>query len=212
MRAFKDEKMYLQNELNEKEKRLFRYLCDNINENGYSPSIRDICAALGIKSTSTVHMYLDKLEKKGYISKKSGKGRTIKIECEDEKKSGKIPIVGRVTAGVPILAVENREGYIEYLSGLFPRSENELFALRVSGRSMIEAGILDGDIVIVEKTPVAENGEIIVAMIEEEATVKTFYKENGHFRLQPENHTMKPIITDELVILGKVVANIRFYK
>ena len=122
-----------------------------------------------------------------------------------------VPILGKVTAGAPILAVENYEGYVHYPKGIRPLPGGELFALKVRGTSMIEAGILDGDIVIVEKTPMAENGDIVVALIDDEATVKTFYKENGHFRLQPENKTMLPIIVTNLMILGKVVSSVRYY-
>lgn len=203
--------------LEPKEQLVFDYIKENIKKNGYSPSIRDICTALGIKSTSTVHVCLEKLEKKGYIQKENGKSRTLRIEgiSQDEIEDGEdgtnIPILGKVTAGVPILAVENYEGYIKYPGGIRHTPSNPMFALRVSGTSMIEAGILDGDIVIVEKTSAAENGDIVVALIDDEATVKTFYKEDGHFRLQPENKTMLPIIVNSLMILGKVVTSIRYY-
>ena len=200
-----------------KEQRVLEYIKETIRTRGYSPSIRDICSALNIKSTSTVHTCLERLEQKGYIQKEDGKSRTVRIEglnmSEPAETSDElnIPILGRVTAGAPILAVENYEGYIHYPAGLRALPDNEMFALRVSGTSMIEAGILDGDIVIVEKTPFAENGDIVVALIDDEATVKTFYKENGHFRLQPENRTMLPIIVNSLMILGKVVTSIRYY-
>ncbi|MBE6598415.1 MAG: transcriptional repressor LexA [Ruminococcaceae bacterium] len=204
--------------LDQKEQLIFDYIKENIRKNGYSPSIRDIRTALGIKSTSTVHTYLERLERKGYIQKENGKSRTLRIEGlmpEDynpDENSGMVPLIGRVTAGQPILAVENYEGYIQYPAGLYRKPENDLFALRVSGTSMIEAGIHDGDIVIIEKTSTAENGDIVVALIDDEATVKTFYKEDGHFRLQPENKTMLPIIVNSLMILGKVVASVRFYR
>ena len=147
----------------------------------------------------------------------NGKSRTLRIEglmpdeFDPKETNGMIPLIGRVTAGQPILAVENYEGYIQYPAGLRKMPENDLFALKVTGTSMIEAGILDGDIVIIEKTTTAENGDIVVALIDDEATVKTFYKEDGHFRLQPENKTMLPIIVNSLMILGKVVSSIRFY-
>lgn len=204
--------------LEPKEQMIFDYIKENIRKNGYSPSIRDICTALGIKSTSTVHTCLDKLEKKGYIQKENGKSRTLRIEgvsYEDGvevKDYLNVPLLGKVTAGQPILAVENYEGFIHYPKGLYPLPDNDLFALRVTGTSMIEAGILDGDIVVVEKTPTADNGDIVVALIDDEATVKTFYKEDGHFRLQPENKTMLPIIVTSLMLLGKVVTVIRYYK
>ncbi|MBE6541211.1 MAG: transcriptional repressor LexA [Ruminococcaceae bacterium] len=205
-------------QLEQKEQMIFNYIRDNIRKNGYSPSIRDICTALNIKSTSTVHTCLERLEKKGYIQKENGKSRTLRIEgispdeTEEEIDVSRVPLLGKVTAGQPILAVENYEGYISYPRGIRPMPDNDLFALRVSGTSMIEAGILDGDIVIVEKTATAENGDIVVALIDDEATVKTFYKEDGHFRLQPENRTMLPIIVTNLMILGKVVTSIRYYK
>ncbi len=204
--------------LDHKEQLIFDYIKENIKKNGYSPSIRDIRTALGIKSTSTVHTYLERLERKGYIQKENGKSRTLRVEGlmpEDfipEENSDMVPLIGRVTAGQPILAVENYEGYIQYPAGVTRRPDNDLFALRVSGTSMIEAGIRDGDIVIIEKTSTAENGDIVVALIDDEATVKTFYKEDGHFRLQPENRTMLPIIVNSLMILGKVVASVRFYR
>ena len=204
--------------LSPKEQLVFDYIKENIKTRGYSPSIRDICAALNIKSTSTVHTCLERLEEKGYIQKEDGKSRTVRIEglntadAAENPDSLSIPIIGRVTAGTPILAVENYEGYIHYPAGLRSLPENEMFALRVSGNSMIDAGILDGDIVIVEKTPIAENGDIVVALIDDEATVKTFYKEDGHFRLQPENRAMLPIIVNSLMILGKVITSIRYYR
>ena len=205
------------NKLEPKEQLVFDYIKENIRTRGYSPSIRDICSALNIRSTSTVHTCLERLEQKGYIQKEGGKSRTVRIEGIGTPESAEapdglsIPIIGKVTAGEPILAVENYEGYIHYPAGLRAIPENDMFALRVSGTSMIEAGILDGDIVIVEKTPFAENGDIVVALIDDEATVKTFYKENGHFRLQPENRAMLPIIVNSLMILGKVITSIRYY-
>ena len=203
-------------QLEPKEQLIFDYIKENIMKNGYAPSIRDICAALHIKSTSTVHTALDKLEKKGYIRKENGKSRTLRVEgigddSDDVKDYCKVPVLGRVTAGQPILAVENYEGYVHFPKGSRPMPAGELFALRVKGTSMIEAGIMDGDTVIVERTCTAENGDIVVALIDDEATVKTFYKENGHFRLQPENKTMLPIIVTSLMILGKVVASVRYY-
>ncbi len=202
--------------LSTKEQMILDYIKENIRKNGYSPSIRDIRRDLDIKSTSTVHTYLEKLEKKGYIQKEGGKSRTLRVDGivgEDESAPRPmIPVLGKVTAGLPILAVENHEGYIAYPFEKKNVQGRQLFALRVSGSSMIEAGILNGDIVIVERTSVAENGEIVVALIDDEATVKTFYKENGHYRLQPQNHTMAPIIVESLMILGKVVGCIRSYE
>lgn len=196
--------------LTETEKKMLDFITDRIRNDGYSPTVRDIKAALNIKSTATVHSYLSKLEDKGYIQKENGKSRTLRLDGGVSRPSTlQVPIVGRVTAGMPILAVENFDGYVDFTENNYKKEE--LFALRVSGKSMIEAGILDGDIVIVRQQAVAENGEIVVALIEDEATVKTFYREKGHFRLQPENSTMEPIITNSLSILGKVVASIRYY-
>lgn len=197
----------------EKEKAIYDYINETIKEEGYSPTVRDIQAALEIKSTSTVHSYLRRLEEKGMIFKDPGKSRTLKTNDSkrEPRNVAKVPLLGSVRAGMPILAIENYEGYIDF--PLMNRSygANELFALRVKGDSMIEAGILDGDIIIVKKETVADNGEIVVALVEDGATVKTFYKENGHFRLQPENSSLEPIIVDEVYILGKVIANFRFY-
>ena len=152
-------------------------------------------------------MNLNRLERFGYITKEDGKSRAITLS-DDMPKVRAVPIVGTVAAGQPILAEQNFEGYIGFVGD---KSSSELFALKVKGESMIEAGILDGDLVIAEKTCYAENGEIVVALVEDEATVKTFFREDGHYRLQPENETMDPIIVDEVDILGKVVAIQRNY-
>ncbi len=199
--------------LTRREKEVYDYICATIEQNGYSPSVRDIRDNLGIKSTSTVHAYISRLEEKGYIHKEDGKSRTLTLGDDaptSAKNKTRVPIVGQVAAGLPILAEQNIEGYIDF-SPIGKRLIGELFALRVKGESMIEAGILDGDYVVVCRTSYVENGDIAVALVGEEATVKTFYRENGHFRLQPENKTMKPIITKELYILGKVIANVRYY-
>ncbi len=200
------------NDLTGKEKLVFEYISKTINENGYAPSVRDICSSLGIKSTSSAHLYLHRLEDKGYIEQDAGKRRTIRLCAPYTQGSAKIPILGTVTAGSPILAVENFDGYVElpWNSPKYPK--NELFALRVKGESMIDAGIFDGDTVIVHKGAYADNGRIAVVLIGDEATVKTFYKENGHYRLQPENKAMKPIIADEVSILGTVIASFRQYE
>ena len=176
--------------------------------------MRDIQTALNFKSTSTVHACLDRLEQKGYISKKAGKSRTIRTSEIDTNSSGdsvKIPLVGQVAAGTPILAVQNIEKQIDFPLNGKNYAASDLFALRVKGESMIEAGIASGDIIIVRKQSYAENGQIVVALIDEEATVKTFYKENGHFRLQPENQTMQPIIVDSVLLLGKVIAAVKYF-
>ncbi len=199
--------------LTEKEALIYKYITETIRECGYSPSVRDIQSALGIKSTSTVHSYIARLEAKGFIHKENGKSRTLRVEgaASEPKHTVKVPLLGCVRAGMPILATENHEGYIDFPL-INRRYENEqLFALRVQGESMIEAGILDGDIIIVKSCRAAENGEIVVALLDDEATVKTFYKENGRFRLQPENSSMEPIYTDSVYILGKVISSMRFY-
>ncbi len=193
--------------LKPKEQKVLDYIKNFKMENGYAPSVRDVCRDLNYKSTSTVHMYLNRLERFGYISKGDGKSRAITFN-DDTPKVTAVPIVGTVAAGLPILAEENFEGYIGFVG---EKNESGLFALKVKGESMIEAGILDGDIVIAEKTCYAENGEIVVALVENEATVKTFFRENGHYRLQPENSTMEPIIVSEVDILGKVIASQRSY-
>ena len=184
---------------------VYDYLCSTMAERAVPPSVREICAATGLRSTSTVHSHLKSLEALGYITRDAGLNRSIHIVGASAAKQ--VPILGKVTAGLPILAVEDIEGYIPYPD----KSGKELFALHVDGLSMINAGILDGDYVIAEKTPVAENGEIVVGMIGDEATVKRFYKEKGTFRLQRENPDFEPIISDEITILGKVIAVSRYY-
>ena len=182
---------------------VYDYLCSTMAERAVPPSVREICAATGLRSTSTVHSHLKSLEALGYITRDAGLNRSIHIVGASAAKQ--VPILGKVTAGLPILAVEDIEGYIPYPD----KSGKELFALHVDGLSMINAGILDGDYVIAEKTPVAENGEIVVGMIGDEATVKRFYKEKDHIRLQPENDTMDPIIVPDCQILGKVIGLVR---
>lgn len=193
--------------LKPKEQKIYDYIVKSMHENGYAPSVRDICRDLGYKSTSTVHMYLNRLDMLGYIVKEDGKSRAVTL-VGDTPKVCAVPLLGVITAGQPILAEENREGYVGYAGNY---ATDSLFALRVKGESMIEAGILDGDIIIAEKTCYAESGEIVVALIEDEATVKRFYRENGHYRLQPENSKMQPMIFDELLILGRVIAVQRNY-
>lgn len=194
--------------LKPKEQKVYNYIVNSVQNNGFAPSVRDIMRDLGYKSTSTVHMYLNRLDTLGYIRKEDGKSRAISVVNEDMPTVSAVRLLGTVTAGQPILAEETFEGYIGYI-GRIPA--DEMFALRVKGESMIEVGIMDGDIVIAEKTCYAENGEIVVALIDDEATVKRFFREDGHYRLQPENCTMKPIIVDEVLILGRVVAIQRSY-
>lgn len=193
--------------LKPKEQKVYDYIVKSVKKNGYAPSVRDICRDLGYKSTSTVHMYLNRLDMFGYISKEDGKSRAVTLH-EEMPPVYAVPILGTVAAGNPIWAEEIRDGYVGYAG---KRPLENLFALRVRGESMIDAGILNGDIVIAEKTCYAENGEIVVAMIEDEATVKRFYREHGHYRLQPENSSMEPIICDEVLIIGKVIAIQRSY-
>ena len=191
--------------LTKSQKLVYDYLCKAMAENAVPPSVREICAATGLRSTSTVHSHLRSLENMGYITRDRGLNRSIHIAGAAAAKQ--VPILGKVTAGLPVLAVEDIEGYIPYPD----KTGKELFALHVDGYSMKNAGILDGDYVIAEKTPVAENGEIVVGMIEDEATVKRFYAENGTFRLQPENPDFEPIISDEVSVLGRVIAVVRYY-
>lgn len=195
--------------MNGRERQIYEYIVSSTEEKGYAPSVRDIMNAVGLKSTSSVHQYLARLDQKGLISKTDGKSRAITLNAERVRTG--VPLLGKVTAGEPILAEEDFGGYVAFdATDAGYRAEN-LFALRVKGESMINAGIFDGDTVIVDKRDYADNGEIVVAMIENEATVKRFFKENGKYRLQPENPEMKPIITDKVVILGKVVASLRYY-
>lgn len=195
--------------LNVQEKRVFDYLKEQIREKGYPPSIREICAALNFKSTSSVHQYIARLAEKGYIDKGDLKTRAIKIVGDEPTIS--IPIVGKVAAGEPILAQENIEDYFSIGESFFSQSDlkNENFVLKVQGESMINAGINNGDYIIVSKENTARNGQIVVAMIDGNATVKTFYKEKDHVRLQPENDTMEPIIVKDVQIVGKVVGLFR---
>ena len=195
--------------LNVQEKRVFDYLKEQIREKGYQPSIREICAALNFKSTSSVHQYIARLAEKGYIDKGDLKTRAIKIVGDEPTIS--IPIVGKVAAGEPILAQENIEDYFSIGESFFSQSDlkNETFVLKVQGESMINAGINNGDYIIVSKENTARNGQIVVAMIDGNATVKTFYKEKDHVRLQPENDTMEPIIVKDVQIVGKVVGLFR---
>lgn len=194
--------------LSSTQKKIYDFLVERIGT-GVPPSVREIGAYVGLKSTSSVQCNLDALERKGYIIRDPLLKRSIRIAGQSSNTT-QVPLIGTVTAGLPILAVEQIEGYIpfdgDYAGG------KKLFALKVRGESMINAGILDGDIVVSEQTPVASNGEIVVALIGDEATVKRFYKEDGHYRLQPENDLFDPIIVDEVSILGKVVAVIRYIR
>ena len=193
--------------MNKTQQRVYEFLVERVQD-GVPPSVREIGERVGLRSTSSVQANLDALEAFGLITRDPMHKRSIRI-VGLERSADWIPLLGTVTAGQPILAVEQIESYLPY-TGPVSRDKS-LFALRVRGESMINAGILDGDIVFVEKTPVAANGDIAVCMLEDEATVKTFYKEDGRFRLQPENDYMEPIYCDEVVILGKVVSLLRYY-
>ncbi|MBR0120984.1 MAG: transcriptional repressor LexA [Clostridia bacterium] len=193
--------------ISESQRKIYEFLVEKAKE-GITPSVREICAAVGLRSTSSVQANLDSLEAAGYIERPPMLKRVIKIRGMAENVA-QVPLLGTVTAGMPILTVEEIEGYLPFSQQ--GADVKELFALRVKGESMINAGILSGDIVIVERTSVARNGEIVVALLGDEATVKRFYKEDGHFRLQPENDTFEPIVCDEVVILGKVIASYRYY-
>lgn len=193
-----------------KQLEILRYIYDTVEHRGFPPTVREICSAVKLSSTSTVHGHLARLERKGLLIKDATKPRALEITAEGKDALGikpkEIPVVGVVTAGQPILAVQDIDEYFPLPPDL-ESDAGELFMLKVHGESMINAGILDGDSVIVRKQNSANNGEIVVAMTEDnEATVKRFYKENGHYRLQPENDTMDPIILPTVSILGKVVS------
>ena len=210
--------------LNARERAILKYIEKGIEENGYAPSVREIGKKVGLRSTATVHGYVARLTELGYIKKENKKGRTLRLIknskgelIENKKNEGKnyysgkelvdVPVIGKITAGEPILAVEN-------ITDTFPIpidfvGNSETFMLTVRGESMIEAGILNGDYILIRKQNTAENGEIIVALIEDEATVKTFYKEKDRIRLQPQNSTMDPIIVPDCQILGKVIGVFR---
>ena len=195
-----------------KQSEILEYIKSQILNKGYPPSVRDICSAVNLKSTSSVHAHLESLEKNGYIRRDPPKPRTIEIIDDNfnltRREMVNVPVLGQVAAGEPILAVDNITGYFPIPSEFMPNEET--FILTVKGDSMINIGIYNGDQIVVEKCNTAENGEIIVALIDDSATVKRFYKENGHIRLQPENDFMDPIIVDDCMILGKVIGLMRW--
>lgn len=199
--------------ITEKDYEIMDFIHECIKENGFPPTVREICREVGLNSTATVHARLKKLEKEGYIVKESSKNRSMRLvnystEENNDSKYLDVPIYGKVTAGMPITAVQDNTETFPLPMG-FVGNKN-IFMLRVSGESMINAAILDGDYIIVEEQSTASNGDIVVALVnDDEATVKTFYKENGHFRLQPENDYMEPIIVEEVSIIGKVVGVFR---
>ncbi len=197
-----------------KQREILEYIKQQLLSKGYPPAVREICEAVHLKSTSSVHSHLESLEKNGYIRRDPTKPRAIEI-IDDEfgltrREMANIPIIGTVTAGEPILAVENITGYYPLpLDMLSEVPNNDLFMLKVKGESMIEAGILDGDHVIIRQQENARNGEIVCALVDDSATIKTFYKEADHFRLQPQNSSMDPIIVKDCKILGKVIGLLR---
>ena len=200
-----------QGKITAKQQEILEYIKDTILRKGYPPSVREICEAVRLKSTSSVHSHLETLEKNGYIRRDPTKPRTIEIidDCFNltRRELVNVPMIGTVAAGQPILAEENIENYFPIPVELLPNVQT--FMLRVKGESMIDAGIFDGDQIIVKQQEYAHNGEIVVALIEDSATVKRFYKENGYYRLQPENEALEPIIVDEVQILGVVIGLVR---
>ncbi len=194
----------------EKQQQLIQFIYDFTRQNGYTPSVREMCDKMNFASTSTIFYYLKKCEEQGIIRRAKGKNRAIEL-VDNPQLSGGVPVVGKVAAGEPILATENIEDYIQLPPNLFDYENNELFILTVKGESMINVGINTGDNLIIKKQNTANNGQIVVALVDDSATVKRFYKENGHFRLQPENDTMSPIIVNNVDILGIVIGLIRKY-
>ena len=199
--------------ISKKQEEILTYIKAQILERGFPPAVREICDAVNLKSTSSVHSHLETLEKNGYIRRDPTKPRAIEIMDDNfnltRREMVNVPMVGRVAAGEPILADQNITDYFPIPMDFMPN--NETFMLTVKGESMINAGIFDGDYVLVEKQQTARNGEMVVALVDDSATVKTFYKENGYFRLQPENDSMDPIIVNHCDILGKVIGVFRFY-
>ncbi len=196
-----------------KQQEILEYIKSEILNKGYPPSVRDICDAVHLKSTSSVHSHLETLEKNGYIRRDPTKPRAIEIIDDNfnlvRREVVNVPLLGTVAAGTPLLAVENVENYFPIPAEYVPNQE--VFMLKVHGESMIEAGILDGDYVLVGRQSTARDGDMVVALIEDSATVKTFYKEKDYIRLQPENSTMEPIIVQDVMILGKVFGAIRIF-
>ena len=200
--------------ITDKQREILEYIKKEILNRGYPPTVRDICEAVNLKSTSSVHSHLETLEKNGYIRRAPTKPRAIEIVDDNfnltRREFANVPLIGQVAAGQPLLAVENIESYFPIPTEFMPNAES--FMLKVKGESMINAGIFDGDNILVEKCDNVHNGDIVVALIDDSATVKTFYKEDGHIRLQPENDTMDPIIVPDCKIVGKVFGVFRFWK
>lgn len=199
--------------ISNKQREILEYIKHEILNKGYPPAVREICEAVDLKSTSSVHSHLETLEKNGYIRRDPTKPRAIEIIDDNfnltRREVVNVPLLGNVAAGQPLLAVENIENYFPIPVEFMPNAE--AFMLHVKGESMINAGIYDGDQILVQKQSDARNGDIVVALVDDSATVKTFYKENGHFRLQPENDTMDPIIVENCEILGKVFGVFRLF-
>ena len=197
-----------------KQTEILEYIKNEIINRGFPPAVREICEAVNLKSTSSVHSHLETLERNGYIRRDPTKPRAIEIVDDNfnltRRELVNVPVVGRVAAGEPILAVENIENYFPIPAEFMPNEPT--FILQVQGESMINAGILDGDYVLVQQQPTANDGDMVVALVDDSATVKTFYKENGYYRLQPENDFMDPIIVSEVMIMGKVIGTFRFFK
>lgn len=200
--------------ISKKQSEILEYIKSQIINKGYPPSVRDICEAVDLKSTSSVHSHLETLEKNGYIRRDPTKPRAIEIIDDNfnlaRREVVNVPVVGKVAAGQPILAVENVESYFPVPMEFMPNEQ--CFMLKVKGDSMINAGIFDGDTILVEQCQTALNGDMVVALVEDSATVKTFYREADHIRLQPENDTMEPIIVTDCQILGKVFGVFRFFR
>ena len=197
--------------ITKKQTEILEYIKSQILNKGYPPSVRDICTAVNLKSTSSVHAHLETLEKNGYIRRDPTKPRAIEIIDDNfnltRREVVNVPLIGQVAAGQPLLAVENITSYFPIPAEFIPKEE--VFMLNVKGESMVNAGIYDGDQIIVKQQSTASNGEIVVALVDDSATVKRFYKENGHIRLQPENDFMEPIIVYSCAIIGKVIGLIR---
>ena len=201
--------------ISSKQREILEYIKSEILSRGYPPAVREICEAVNLKSTSSVHSHLETLEKNGFIRRDPTKPRAIEI-CDDNfqmvrTETASLPVIGTVAAGTPILAEENIDSYFPVPAEIIPNGEPS-FVLKVKGDSMINVGIFNGDQIFVQQCSTAKNGDTVVALVDDSATVKTFYKENGYIRLQPENDTMDPIIVDDCQIMGKVFGVYRFYR
>ncbi len=203
----------MEENISDKQREILEFIKKETLEKGYPPAVREICSSVGLKSTASVHAHLSKLEKLGYIKRDPSKTRSIEILDDSfnplRREISHIPVVGNVAAGEPLLAEQNITDYFPLPADALPNGQ--MFMLKVRGESMIGAGILDGDMLVVKQTSQASQGDMVVALIEDGATVKYFYKENGHYRLQPDNPDYEPIITENVSILGKVIGVMRFF-